>query len=87
MSIYNSELVEKLVNHAYGDFFNYAIRGDAISAVWADGENSARLEAIVRDRAAPMEARFLACEVLFERRFVFVSEVGRAPSQRSTRRP
>jgi hypothetical protein len=72
----NDELIGKLVNGAYGDFFNYAIRDDVIAAVWADHDSSARLGAIVGDRAAPMKARFLACEVLFEKRFVFVSEVG-----------
>lgn len=72
------ELIGKLVSGRYGDFFNYAVRDDAIAAVWAEPDSLARLEAIVRDRAAPMKARFLACEVLFEKHFVFVPEVGAA---------
>jgi hypothetical protein len=72
----NDDLIGKLVNGAYGDFFNYAVRDDAIAAVWAEPDSPARLDAIVRDRAAPEKARFFASEVLFEKHFVFVSEIG-----------
>lgn len=70
------ELVDKLVRGAYGDFFNYTIREDAVAAVWAESDSLERLQAIVRDRAASMRARFLACEVLFDKHFVFVREIG-----------
>lgn len=72
------ELVGKFFRGAYGDFFNYVIREDAVAAVWAEPESLERLQAIVRDRAAPMKARFLACEVLFDKHFTFVPEVGPA---------
>jgi hypothetical protein len=72
------EMVGKLVRGAYGDFFNYAIRDDAVAAVWAEPNSLDRLQAIVRDHAAPMKARFLACEVLFEKHFTFMPEVGPA---------
>jgi hypothetical protein len=72
----NDELIAKLVNDDYGNLFNYANRDSAIAAVWADHGGSGRLEAIARARAAPMKARFLACEVLFEKEFTFVSAVG-----------
>ncbi len=58
------------------DFFNYAVRDDVVARVWSQPDSQARLEAIIRDRDAPMKARFLACEVLFEKHFVFVSDVG-----------
>jgi hypothetical protein len=72
----SDDLAGRLLHGAYGDFFNYAIRDNTIAAVWDDQRNAARLESIVRDRAAPMKARFLACEVLFEKQFTFVSKVG-----------
>jgi hypothetical protein len=70
------ELIDRLVRGAYGDFFNYALREDAVAAVWAEPDSSERLQAIVRDRAAPMKARFLACEVLFDKQFTSVRGVG-----------
>lgn len=70
------ELAHKLVTGAYGDFFNYVVRDAAVARVWAEPDSLARLEAIAGDRSAPMKARFLACEVLFEKHFVFVPDVG-----------
>ena len=70
------DMVGKLVRGAYGDLFNYAVRDDAIAAIWAEPDSLDRLQAIVRDRGAPMKARFLACEVLFEKHFTFVPDVG-----------
>lgn len=71
-------MVHALVAHAYGDFWNYAVRDGAVDAAWAEPDSHPRLVAIARDTAAPLQARFLACEVLFERHFTFVSEVGAA---------
>lgn len=74
----SDELASKLAGGAYGDLFNYAVREEAVDRVWAEPDSLARLEAVVRDPDAPLQARFLACEVLFDKHFVFASEVGEA---------
>jgi len=69
------DLVNTLLD-ASGDLFNYAIRGSAVDRIWATPDSLARLIAIARAPDAPIKARFLACEVLFDKHFIFVSEVG-----------
>lgn len=69
-------LATKLERGAYGDFFNYAVREQAIDDVWAEPDAHANLEEIVRDRHATPRARFLASEVLFDKHFTFASAVG-----------
>jgi hypothetical protein len=71
-------MIHSLVAGTYGDFWNYAVRDAAIDAAWAEHDSHPRLMAIARDATAPLRARFLACEILFERHFTFVPEVGAA---------
>lgn len=70
------DMASKLISGAYGEFFNYAVHDATIAAVWGEPDSLARLEAIVQDEGAPMMARFLACEVLFKKHFIFVRDVG-----------
>ncbi|MGK7929774.1 MAG: hypothetical protein AB4290_31780 [Spirulina sp.] len=71
-----NSLAEQLANDFYGDFFNYLHREEIIERIWEQPNSYSTLEEIIKDRDAPMKARFLACEVLFERSFSFVEEVG-----------
>ncbi len=69
-------LTEILVNNSYGDLFNYAIRDSIIDKIWNEPNIHRLLEDIINNQAAPMKARFIACEVLFEKHFIFVHDVG-----------
>ncbi|AFZ24173.1 hypothetical protein Cylst_1924 [Cylindrospermum stagnale PCC 7417] len=72
----SNDLAEKLVNGFYGDFFNYLVRDDIIESIWNAPNSLQKLEHLIKDVNAPMKARFLACEVLFEKHFIFVPDVG-----------
>jgi hypothetical protein len=72
----SNDLAEKLVNGFYGDFFNYLVRDDIIENIWNAPNSLQKLEHLIKDVNAPMKARFLACEVLFEKHFIFVPDVG-----------
>jgi len=74
----SDDLARKLAAGKYGDFFNYSVRDKAVDRVWAEPGSLARLEAIVRDPEAPLQARFLASEVLFEKHFTFAAAIGPA---------
>jgi len=76
METLDDDLAQKLMNDAYGDFFNYAQRAQAIQNVWTESNSLDRLKTIIKNEQLPLKARFLACEVLFEKHFVFVGEVG-----------
>ena len=70
-----SDLARKLTSRAYGDFFVLPAHEQTIERVWADPQNRPVLEALVADPGQPVEARFLAAEVLFARDFTFTSRV------------
>lgn len=67
-------IIKKLVEDQYGEFFNYAIQEQIISAVWAEAGGAAPLKAIVIDETAPTKARLLACEVLMKNEFTFLRD-------------
>lgn len=69
-------IVGRLVAHSYGDLWNYAGRDKVIDAIWRDAGGADRLIAIAADEQAPIEARFLAGEVLFEQDLAYVNQVG-----------
>ncbi len=71
-------MVHKLMNNAYGDFFNYLERDQAINRAWNEPNSLEKLKNIVSTPSLPLKARFLACEVLFEKHFTFVADVGGA---------
>jgi hypothetical protein len=73
-----SDLAHKLMSGAYGDFFVLPAHTQTIERVWADPQNRPALEALVADPAQPLDARFLAAEVLFTRDFTFAARVGAA---------
>lgn len=70
-----SDLARKLMSHAYGEFFVLPAHEETIDRVWGEPANRAALEALTADAAQPLEARFLAAEVLFARDFTFTSRV------------
>ena len=70
-------MVAKLASGSYGDLWNYAVRDSVVDAIWAEPDSLRRLEAIASDGGAPLAARFVACEVLYEREFTFLGVVGR----------
>ena len=70
-----SELARKLTSRAYGEFFVLPAHEQTIERVWAEPGNHQSLERLAIDAAQSLEARFLACEVLFTRDFTFVSRV------------
>ncbi len=72
----DQELIQKLMHDHYGNFFNYLERKKAVNLVWREVNSLERLKNVVSNEKAPLKARFLACEVLFEKHFVFVGEVG-----------
>jgi hypothetical protein len=73
-----SDLARKLMSHAYGEFFVLPAHDQTIDRVWGDPANRAALEALAADATPPLEARFLAAEVLFARDFTFTSRVSPA---------
>lgn len=73
-----SDLARKLMSHAYGEFFVMPAHEQTIERVWGEPANRAALEALAADAAQPLEARFLAAEVLFARDFTFTSRVSPA---------
>ena len=73
----DNSMVNKFIKDAYGDFFNYLERDKAVSRAWGEPGSLEKLKNIVSDAKAPLKARFLACEVLFEKHFIFVADVGR----------
>ena len=64
-----SKLAQQLINREYGQFFIYPAHEKTIDAVWNTPGNPEALEALVNDKSAPTEARFLASEILFSRKF------------------
>jgi hypothetical protein len=67
-------IIKKLVEDQYGDFFNYMIHDEIIAEVWAEAGGVAPLKAIVINEEAPTKARLLACEVLMQNEFTFLSD-------------
>ena len=59
------DLARKLMSRAYGEFFVFPANEETIDRIWAEVANRPTLEALVADPTAPIEARFLASEVLF----------------------
>ncbi len=72
------ELIKKLLSDDYGNlnFFNYGIRDSIITEIWHEPNSLERLENVIKDRNAPMKARFLACEILFDKELIFLVHVG-----------
>jgi hypothetical protein len=73
-----SDLARELMGHAYGEFFVLPAHEQTIDRVWGEPANRAALEVLTADAAQPLEARFLAAEVLFARDFTFTSRVSPA---------
>jgi hypothetical protein len=67
------KLAQQLSKRAYGNLFNHNEREATVEAIWSAPGNPETLEALVNDRQASPEARFLASEVLFDRDFTFLS--------------
>ena len=67
-------IITKLVEDQYGDFFNYAIHDEIIDDIWDEAGGVAPLKAIVINKEAPTKARLLACEVLMQNEFTFLSD-------------
>lgn len=57
------KIIEKLVNNSYGDLFNYIVRKEVAQKAIEDA-GVEQLIVIVQKEAAPMKARFFACEIL-----------------------
>ena len=70
MTAKSNRIARKLANDSYGDFFNYLIQDQIIATVWAEAGGIAPLKAIIINEDAPLKARFLACEVLQQNRFI-----------------
>lgn len=71
-------LAAKLATDAYGDLWNYMVRDRVIDAIWSEPDSLSRLEAVAADEQAPLKARFVACEVMFEREDTGIDVVGQA---------
>jgi hypothetical protein len=69
------QLARKLIDRAYGEMFVYPSHDQTIDAIWNEPGNAQVLEALVEDTEQPLQARFLACEVLFAKDFTFTSRV------------
>lgn len=57
------KIIKKLVNNSYGDLFNYIVRKEVAQKAIEDA-GVEQLIVIIREEAAPMKARFFACEIL-----------------------
>ncbi|HBE18007.1 MAG TPA: hypothetical protein DEG17_17405 [Cyanobacteria bacterium UBA11149] len=69
MTSKTSKLAQQLINREYGEFFTYPAHDKTIDAIWNTPGNPEALEALVNDKSAPTEARFLAADILFSRNF------------------
>lgn len=72
----DSSMVNKFMKDGYGHFFNYLERDKALSKAWGEPNSLEKLKNIVSNEKTPLKARFLACEVLFEKHFIFVADIG-----------
>ena len=70
MTAKSDTIAQKLADDSYGNFFNYLIPDQIIATVWAEAGGIAPLKAIIINEDAPLKARFLACEVLQQNRFI-----------------
>ena len=71
-----TDLASRLEAKGAASFFNYMVRPDVVDAFWSEPNSRQNLENLVRDTSASPLARFLACEVLFEKEFLFIGSVG-----------
>ena len=71
-----SDLARRLEDKGAVSFFNYMLRPDVVASFWSESNSRQNLENLVRDTSASPLARFLACEVLFDKEFLFIGSVG-----------
>src|SRR5438445_541088 len=66
-------LAKKLLAREFGEFFIYPMHDQTIDLVWSSLSTHQLLDTVVDDDTIEMEARFLACEVLFKKDVMFLS--------------
>lgn len=58
------EFAQQLAQMRFGEMWSWPAHDETVAAIWDEGDNAPRLDAIVDSAEAPPKARFVACEVL-----------------------
>jgi hypothetical protein len=67
-----ASFAKKLTDREFGEFFIYPMHDETIEKIWSDSNNHQLLDKVLDDPTVSAEARFLACEVFFQKDILFM---------------